>query len=256
MKNIHEGLKEATKEERVHILNGAFEALFRVDELLKNKTVTSLSELNLFLLSNMQQINKIASQLEEELENEKKEIEKLKEQKYYIGLGTRDAERGWIFKAIGTENNNCIDLHEEFTTPASTYSYEKLGVAEITKEEYNLIANFIMKEDYDDAELSNAVDKVLARVENKEPISTTESFTIYIADEDKLNEINKNKADEEVVFEYKITRSDVSKFIESRGKVPNNSNVNKVLEVLNRTAEETFKENLYYTLKEIVNKVL
>lgn len=87
-----------------------------------------------------------------------------KKQKYYIGLGTKDAEWGWIYKGTGVETDSSIELLEEYTMSGTVSDYEKVGVAEITKEEYYSVASELEKEDFDEYAVAERIDKVINRI--------------------------------------------------------------------------------------------
>lgn len=88
----------------------------------------------------------------------------MENQKYYMGLGTKDAEQGWIYKGTSNETKDSVELIEEFTMNGSTGDYEKAGVAEITKEEYYSIGNELEKEDFDEHFVAERVDEILDRI--------------------------------------------------------------------------------------------
>lgn len=79
-------------------------------------------------------------------------------QKYYMGLGKEGTEEGWIYKGTREETETQIVLAEEFTNGRPTV-YEKSDVKEITKEEYNAIADRLSSE----GEAADLINKILER---------------------------------------------------------------------------------------------
>lgn len=82
-------------------------------------------------------------------------------QKYYMGLGNKDTEEGWIYKSTGIETKDSIELIEEFTGNGSIGIYEKSGVIEISKEDYYSIATELEKEDFDELFISNRIEEII-----------------------------------------------------------------------------------------------